>query len=179
LQAKISKNSRLFFKSQEVTLSVFILVLLILNTVGDMAISGLLTHSYELNVPLQSVSDYIFFPTNMTIGQSIIFLFLLQLFGAFICYHAFTIAAQALKSTRNYMIFGLSVVVMVTLVVRFFPSISHYLVMGITDKRSVLNAVKYLPKFGASDIFIVLTFGLMQISGVCVWRFCGYYEKKK
>ncbi|MDE6148893.1 MAG: hypothetical protein K2F81_02200 [Ruminococcus sp.] len=178
LQAKISKNSKRFFRSQEIILSIFILLLLFANTVCDMTISGLLTHTYELSTPIQSISDYVFLPKNLTISQAVLMLLGVETIGAFICYHAFVIAAQIMRSAKSYMIFGFSVIVLSTLITNFFPNSAIYIPTGITDKRSVLSAIKYMPKLKTNNIPIAVIIGLLLLCILCIFRYYKYQEKR-
>lgn len=178
LQAKISKNSKTFFKSQEIVLSIFIFIILIANTLCDMIISGLLSHSYELSAPIQSISDYVFLPKNLNLLQTILLLFLFETAGAFVCYHVFIIAAQIMRSVKSYMIFGFTLIVLSTLIPAFFPDSAVYAHIGITDKRSVLSGIQYLPNLKSSNIPLILIIYFLVLLGLCTRRFCKYHEKK-
>ena len=178
LQAKISENSKIFFKSQEIVLSIFIFIILIANTLCDMIISGLLSHSYELSVPIQSISDYVFLPKNLNIFQTILLLVLFETAGAFVCYHVFIITAQIMRSVKSYMIFGFILIVLSTLIPGFFPDSAVYIHIGITDKRSVLSGIQYLPILKSSNIPIILIIYFFILFGLCTRRFYKYHKKK-
>lgn len=178
LQAKISKNSKTFFKSQEIVLSIFIFIILIANTLCDIIISGLLSHSYELSAPIQSINDYVFLPKNLNLLQTILLLFLFETAGSFVCYHVLITAAQIMRSVKSYMIFGFTLIVLSTLIPAFFPDSAVYAHIGITDKRSVLSGIQYLPNLKSSNIPLILIIYFLVLLGLCTRRFYKYHEKK-
>lgn len=177
LHVIISGNSKLFFRSQEIVLSIFIFIMLIINIIFDLAASGLLSHLYELSVPIQSISDYVFIPHNLTVLQAIIFIFLLEVFGAFICYNFFAIISKALRSMKNYIICGLTLIALTTLTSGLFPDSAIYMMTGITNKRAVLRNIQYIPSLDSTNILIVFIVCLMILTALCSWRLFGYLRK--
>lgn len=173
-QASISKNRKSFFVSQEVVLCVFVAVLVVINMIVDLAVSGLLTHSYELSATINSVERYWAIPTDMRIYQMIILFLFIEMMGAFICYHIFRIAAQVLRSTKKYMVCGLSVIVLTTLISTVMPKQAIYFFTGITNKENVINGIKYIPKIDNINLFIPLIVGAVLTASFAIFRFVRF-----
>ena len=174
LQASISKNRKSFFVSQEIVLCMFVGVLVVVNMLVDLAVSGLLTHSYELYATINSVERYWAIPTDMRIYQMIILFLVVEMMGAFICYHIFRISAQAVRSTKKYMVCGLSVIVLTTLVSSVMPKHAIYFFTGITNKGNVINGIKYIPKIHSTNLFIPLIVGVVLTLSLAVYRFVKF-----
>lgn len=174
LQASISKNRKSFFVSQEVVLCIFVGILVVVNMFVDLAVSGLLTHSYELSATINSVERYWAIPTDMRIYQMIILFLVIEMMGAFICYHIFRIAAQSLRSTKKYMVCGLCVIVLTTLISTVMPKQAIYFFTGITNKGNVINGIKYIPKIHSINLFIPLIVGTVLTASLAVFRFVRF-----
>lgn len=179
LQALISKNSKKFFISQEIVLSIFVGLLLILNLFTDLAVSGLLTHGYELSATLSSVRKYYLNPTGMTVFQTILLIFTIQSLGTYISYHIFRIAASALRSTKKYMIVALSLPVLSTLAARILPKYAIYFYTGLTNKSHLINSIKYIPEISATNIFIAIGIEAAILFGFGLFRFIKFKKAFK
>ncbi|MGN0632944.1 MAG: hypothetical protein ACI4JW_03660 [Oscillospiraceae bacterium] len=176
LQIAISAKSRSFYKSRETTLCIFILALELINLITDLAVSGMLSHPEYFGAPIQSVSNYVFFPANLTLGGAATLIFAFELLGGFVGYNIFILAAQHIRSIRNYIIITSAIAAVFTVVPKFFPSAAIYCFMGMNSKTSVLISVKYISAIGATQIFPALMILVISLTGICTWRFFGYKE---
>lgn len=176
LMIAISARSRSFYKSRELTLCVFILALEFINLITDLSVSGMLSHTEYFSTPIQSVSSYVFFPANLTLGGAVTLIFAFELLGAFVGYNIFILLAQHIRSVRNYLIIAAAIAAVFTVVSKFFPSAAIYCFLGMNSKTSVLLNVKYISAIGATQIFPALMILIISLVGICAWRFFGYRE---
>lgn len=148
----------------------FTVMLTLINTAADLVISGLLSHSYELSQPLQSVRGYLFVPLNLSIIETIGLLTFLQLTGALICHELFMLIAALVRSSRKYMAATMAVVMLSTLIVRYFYKLNAYIPIAITDKERLLTAIEYSPKTRSTNIAAVMILPTAVLAGLCIIR---------
>lgn len=178
LQASISAKNKDFFTSQEVVLSIFAGILMIINLLSDLIISGVLAHPYELTATLNSIPVFQFVPTDIALWQMAALMFSLEAIGGFICYHLFSIVAKYSRSTKKYMVTGLSVIVLATLISTVVPNQSAYFFTGISNRKNAIFGVKYLPSIGITNLYFPLAVGIVLLAVLITFRLVKFKKVK-
>lgn len=178
LTIKISAQSIDFYRTREIVLCIFIFVLNVFNFISDLCISKLIFHTRYLSAPLQSVTDLVFCPAEVTVGGAVGILFALELMAAFVSYEIFILIAQKIRSARNYLIAAAAVTAVFSIIPIYFSQANIWCFIGFNKKMQVLSQLKYIKGMGSTTFFISFVVYAACLGGLTAWRFYGYRESK-
>jgi len=143
LVISISKGSKLFYKSRETVIVIFILGIYSINFLADLSISGCLASEYT-NASIQSVPYFIFSHINFTVGKTIAWLYVIQLLSLYICYSIFLLIARTVCSVKKYITVSAAIIIIMSAFSVYLPDVTPYMFAAICDKKVLLGSISYI-----------------------------------
>lgn len=174
LVINISKSAKLFYKSRETVIVIFIFLICSINFIVDLSISGYSASGY-INASVQSVPYFIFSHINLTVGKTIVWLYITQLLSLYISYSIFVLIARTVCSVKKYMTVSAAIIIIMSAFSVYLPDAAPYMFAAICDKKVLLGSVSYIQIIDASEIVTILFVYFLILVGVSTWRFTGYY----
>ncbi len=173
LVINVSRESKRFYRSRETVMAGFIFLIYSINFAADLLLSGYLSAGY-LNAAIQSVTYFIFSHINLTVGKTIVWLYVTQLLSLYICYSIFVLIARTVCSMKKYITASAAIIIIMSAFSIYLPDAAPYMFAAICDKKVLLSSISYIQIMDASEIVTVLFVYFMILAGVSAWRFTGY-----
>ncbi len=163
----ISKNSKSFYKNQEIIFLIMIFVFFTLNFIIDLLLTGNFNAGGYKNATIQSAFNV---RSDVTIIQTIIWLYFTRLFAVIISYQSFMIIAKKACSVKMYMIFAFGLIFLMSSAAVYLPFLSPYLFSAVGDKTDMISNIDYIKNFGISEMSVSAAAYLILICGLGIFR---------
>lgn len=172
----ISKESKRFYRSRETVIVIFIFLIYSINFIADLSISGCSATRGYMNASIQSVPYFIFSHIELTVGGTIVWLYITKLFALYICYGIFVLIARAVCSMKKFITASAAIVIIMSAFSAYLPNAAPYMFAAICNKTALLSSIGYIGIIEASEIVTVMFVYFLILVGISAWRFTGYYD---
>ena len=176
LMINISKCSKQFYKSRETVIVIFIFLIYSIDFIVDLLASGYLASYGYMNAAIQSVPYFIFSHIDLTVGETIRWLYIVQLISLYICYNIFVLISRAVCSIKKYITISAAVIIVMSAFSSYFPEAAPYMFASICDKKMLLSSISYIKMIEISEIITTPFVFLLILVGILTWRSTGYYD---